>query len=256
MKTTYYHVTCDKLNTPVRIALASDLHDNPYKPVVERLREEKPDMILIPGDLTDDSSIRQGASAALAFLRECALIAPTFYSPGNHEIRCYHGGNPFRHPIPIPIPDTYRQAVQKVGAIFLDNDYTVQNGFTVFGLSSGICKEKNLPDIRTVERFRRTEGEIRILLCHHPEYFFPYLQQLGMDLVVCGHAHGGHWRFFGRGIYAPGQGLFPRYTSGVIGDVCVISRGLGNHTSIPRIFNEPELVMITLGKTESYLQAE
>jgi predicted MPP superfamily phosphohydrolase len=67
-----------------------------------------------------------------------------------------------------------------------------------------------------------------------------------MDLIVCGHAHGGQWRLFGRGVYAPGQGLFPKYTSGVLDGVCVISRGLGNHTRVPRIFNPPELVLISL----------
>ena len=68
-----------------------------------------------------------------------------------------------------------------------------------------------------------------------------------MDLIVCGHAHGGQWRLFGRGIYAPGQGLFPRYTSGLHGGVCVISRGLSGCTRIPRIFNPPEIPLIEFG---------
>ena len=250
MKTTHYHVPCQRLASPLRIALASDLHDNPYEPVVRLLRQEKPDLILVPGDLTDDSTIRRGAAAALAFLRECAAMAPTFYSPGNHEVRCYHGGNPFRHPTPVPIPDAHRRAVRETGACFLDNDFAFLNGMTVCGLSSGICKEQNVPDLPTLERFRKLGGTPKILLSHHPEYFMPYLRELGMDLVVCGHAHGGHWRLFGRGIYAPGQGLLPKYTSGVVDGVCVISRGLGDHTSIPRLFNETELVMITLGGTE------
>jgi hypothetical protein len=37
-----------------------------------------------------------------------------------------------------------------------------------------------------------------------------------------------------------------KYTSGVLDGVCVISRGLGNHTRVPRIFNPPELVLISL----------
>ena len=113
---------------------------------------------------------------------------------------------------------------------------------------SGICGARNQPDPAVLERFRRLEGTPKILLSHHPEYYMPFLRDLGMDLVACGHAHGGHWRLFGRGVYAPGQGLFPKYTAGVVDGVCVISRGLGDHTSIPRLFNEPELVMIRLGK--------
>ena len=75
-----------------------------------------------------------------------------------------------------------------------------------------------------------------------------FVSENNLNLVLSGHAHGGHWRLFGRGVYAPGQGLFPKYTAGVVDGVCVISRGLGDHTSIPRLFNEPELVMIRLGK--------
>ena len=73
--------------------------------------------------------------------------------------------------------------------------------------------------------------------------------QHGFDLVLCGHAHGGQWRIFGRGVYAPDQPLFPKYTSGVLENRCVISRGIGNHTHSPRIFNAPEVLMIYYGYT-------
>ena len=71
-----------------------------------------------------------------------------------------------------------------------------------------------------------------------------------VTLVLSGHAHGGHWRFFGRGVYAPGQGLLPKYTSGVLDNRCVISRGVGDHTRIPRLFNPREVVIITLSAEE------
>ncbi len=250
LRITRYRVKCAALSDPLRIALASDLHDNPWGRVAEVLRQEKPDLILIPGDLTDDGHIREGAADTLAFLRECASIAPTFYSLGNHEVGCYHAGNPFRHPTPIPIPAEFKAAVAQTGATLLDNESTVFDGLTVFGLSSGINKKENRPDPKVLEKFASTDGKVKLLLCHHPEYYIPYLRDLGMDLTVSGHAHGGHWRFFGRGVYAPGQGLLPRYTAGVLDGKCVIGCGLGDHTLIPRIFNPRELVMIELGGEE------
>ena len=250
LQVTRYRVPCAALASPLRIALASDLHDNPWTRVADALRKETPDLILVPGDLTDDGHIREGAEETLAFLRECAAIAPTFYSLGNHEVGCYHAGNPFRHPIPVPIPNSFKQAVAQTGATLLDNESTVFDGLTVFGLSSGINKKENRPDPTVLEKFASTDGKVKLLLCHHPEYYIPYLRDLGMDLTVSGHAHGGHWRFFGRGVYAPGQGLLPRYTAGVLDGKCVIGRGLGDHTSIPRIFNPHELVMIELGGKE------
>ena len=247
MKITHYSIPCKKAGSPFKIALASDLHDNPYQRVLDALKREAPDMILIPGDLTDDEHINDGASDALEFLTACAKLAPTFYSPGNHEVKCYHRGNHFAHPTPVPIPKQYRDAVYATGAVFLENEYIQADGITVCALGSGLNGKINRPDPTALNQFANLSNDgLKLLLCHHPEYI-PTVSQLGMDLVVCGHAHGGQWRIFGRGVYAPGQGLFPKYTSGVHQGNCVISRGLGDHTSIPRIFNDNELVMITLG---------
>jgi predicted MPP superfamily phosphohydrolase len=48
----------------------------------------------------------------------------------------------------------------------------------------------------------------------------------------------------GRGLYAPGQGIFPKYTSGIHANM-IISRGLSNTAGfIPRLFNPREIVYI------------
>ena len=246
LRVSAYTVQQDHLTKPIRIAVAADLHDNPYQRVIDALKREAPDLIFIPGDLTDDEKIRDGGKNALEFLKACANIAPTFYSLGNHEVACYHRGNPFRHPNPIPVEETFRQAVAQTGVRLLDNSGVQLGDLAIFGLTSGINGKKNEPDAEALKQFANMTGKLKLLLCHHPEYYMPYLQSTNADLVVCGHAHGGHWRIFGRGVYAPGQGLFPKYTSGVVDGRCVISRGIGNHTSIPRIFNPTELVVITL----------
>ncbi len=246
-----YTIFCEKLSKPLRIALASDLHDNPWGRVIDALDQEKPDLILIPGDLTDDDHIREGAAETLAFLHRCSNIAPTYYSIGNHEIKCYHRGNPFRHPIPVPVPNAYREAVASCGVTFLDDSIAHRDDLSICGITSGINGKENHPSEAILEAIKEDTGRVKILLCHHPEYYMPYLRALSPDLVVSGHAHGGHWRFFGRGVYSPGQGLFPRYTSGLLDGRCVISRGLGDHTHIPRIANPVELVMVTLTPAEA-----
>ena len=48
----------------------------------------------------------------------------------------------------------------------------------------------------------------------------------------------------GKGIYAPGQGLFPKLTSGIVDQRLVISRGLANNTLIPRLWNPEEIIYI------------
>ena len=89
-----------------------------------------------------------------------------------------------------------------------------------------------------------------VLLSHRPELFENYVSR-AFDLVLCGHAHGGQWRIPGvlNGLYAPQQGLFPLYAGGKYekgSTTMIVSRGLAKETTpIPRIFNPPELVVVT-----------
>ncbi|MFQ8733842.1 MAG: hypothetical protein ACLSAC_27290 [Enterocloster bolteae] len=88
----------------------------------------------------------------------------------------------------------------------------------------------------------------KLLLVHYPEYFLDGIEDLPIDLALCGHAHGGIIRIpFVGGVYAGEQGFFPELTEGMheLGNSTVIvSRGLGNSHKIPRINNKPELVVI------------
>lgn len=67
--------------------------------------------------------------------------------------------------------------------------------------------------------------------------------------VFCGHAHGGQVRLPLLGpVYTPDEGMWPHVTEGVhwTGQVpVVVSRGLGNGTPAPRLWNGPELVVTT-----------
>ena len=245
MQVTRYHIESKDPSIRLRLAVASDLHGCPHDQILDAIREAHPDHILIPGDLTDDEGLADESCAAYEFLRACAAIAPTYYSLGNHELACYHRGNPWRHPLPKPLTDEIRARIQATGAILLDNAFVHDGPLCIGGLTSGIHGKKNEPNQDALAAFAKEPG-YRILLCHHPEYFVPYIEKTDVELTVCGHAHGGQWRLFGLAAYAPGQGILPKYTAGVIRGRCVISRGLGNHTWIPRIFNRPELLIVTV----------
>lgn len=90
-----------------------------------------------------------------------------------------------------------------------------------------------------------------MLLAHRPEYL-PIYAERGVDVVFSGHAHGGQIRIPGvGGLIAPGQGWFPKVTEGIFEkdqSKMVVSRGLGNSTFPVRIFNLPEIVVVTLEK--------
>lgn len=232
MQTVEYTIQT-RLTSPLTVAVAADLHNRPFKAVLDAIKQAAPDMIAVPGDLMSDP---RRCFNGLEFLGAAAQIAPVYYSPGNHE----------------RIDRSGAEEIAGTGAVLLDNSFSVFRGIYVGGLASGFKRRRVSsfektppPDLRWLGRFAMLPG-FKLLLCHHPEYYPDYIKPLDIDIILAGHAHGGQWRFFGRGVFAPGQGLFPALTSGVIDGRMVISRGLANTVSVPRLFNPTELVIVHL----------
>ena len=247
MKTTTYTLTKGRFGKPTCFALVSDLHGGDPAEVIEVLQREAPDYILMPGDIFERLNGAEDVKHqnALALLEASAQLAPTFYSTGNHEDGGVRSWNPLWK---ITVRDRVYdpgdlQKIEATGTVLLNDSFVLKNGIAFGGLSSGLICEGQKPNLEWLDEFCRIEAP-KVLLCHHPEYYRRYLDQLPLALIVSGHAHGGQWRFFGRGVFAPGQGIFPKYTAGTYDDRFVISTGLKKSGRIPRIFNEPELVLI------------
>lgn len=256
MKTTRYALHTTKPGISFKACIVADLHDRPYDAILPILKRESPDLILIPGDLSEalDRPSTDVSRPGLGLLAACAAIAPTFYSLGNHEIGGCHG-RIYKAKLagagelpPFVLRDEWREVIEKSGATLLDESFVLWNGLVIGGLGSGLLNPGWVPDISWLDAYTQTPG-YKLLLCHHPEYFDRYLRPYDIDLTVSGHAHGGQWRIFGRGVYAPDQHLFPKYTSGVHEDRLVISRGVCNtFPLIPRFFNPREVVTVTVGE--------
>lgn len=89
-------------------------------------------------------------------------------------------------------------------------------------------------------------------MAHRPNYIENYANY-PFDVVLSGHAHGGQWRIPGllNGLYAPGQGFFPKYAGGqyqLANTTFYVSRGLDTqyHPWLFRFYNRPELVIVDL----------
>ncbi len=98
-----------------------------------------------------------------------------------------------------------------------------------------------------------SRADFSLLLSHRPE-FTKLFSSLPINLILSGHTHGGQVRipYLLNGLYAPNQGLFPKYAGGLYEldsskrQYLVISRGLSLNYRLPRVFNPPEIVFITL----------
>ena len=232
---TEYTFRTPLIDRTLRFAVAPDLHSDRFDDVLEDF--SRCDAVLIPGDLADRH--RRNNENAYRFLEVVPGIVPVFYSIGNHEQK-------FRD------REEYLKRVAESRVTLLDNESTDFHGVRIGGLSSVSGLPETSPDTAFLDRFEKEPG-YRLLLCHHPEVYRDYVSGRNIDLTLCGHAHGGQIQFHGRGLYAPGQGLFPKLTHGLHdGGKMLISRGMTNGAKprIPRINNPCELIILNLEKTE------
>lgn len=251
---TKYHIKLAGLSRHVRVAVLADLHGShgcDLDSIMEYLRFTEPDIALFPGDTFErlDRSRPKYNEKGFELVKRVSEICPVYLSVGNHENGGIHSWNLIKWRGSKPVPHRFDKGeltrIQKCGGVFLDDGYVEVNGVRIGGLSSGLINENRLPRIDWLDDFCKFDGT-KILMCHHPEYYEEHLYYKDIDLVVSGHAHGGQWRIFGKGIFAPGQGIFPKYTQGLHHGNHVISRGLKRGCIIPRLFNKPEVVIVDL----------
>lgn len=218
------------------IALISDVHGQVAQSLLDQLRSCRPELIAVTGDLIDSG--KPETAAALSFLRNALTVAPCFFVPGNHESR-------------LPAYPRIRAGLQKLGVTVLeDRAVSLHRGSSELrllgladpGFTGGEARmERALKAMCGNDRFR-------LLLSHRPEYF-PMYARYGVELTLSGHAHGGQIRLPGvNGLFAPGQGFFPKWAGGVYREAnstLIVSRGLSHRPPL-RIGNPTELVSITL----------
>ena len=210
-----------------RIAVVADVHlpDQivSIPDLLRCLQKQRPDAIFLPGDLTN-SYTDFDAVGLRRLVRALVRIAPCFAVPGNHEQR-------------LGREKLYRKILTQCGVQYMSDSGTdwCKDGTTLRLYGMG-------------ETVPVATGNPAILLAHRPEYFADYCAA-GWDLVVCGHAHGGHVRWGQHALFSPDQGFEPRYTNGVYqkdNTRMIVSRGLGN-SSIPwRVHNPPHLPILVL----------
>jgi predicted MPP superfamily phosphohydrolase len=245
-----YTLETEKISSPVRIALVTDLHSCRYGEgqveLLDAIHTQKPDVILLGGDIFDDEI---DDTYTEVFLAGIAGKYPIFYVTGNHE--WWSGAEAF---------GTKMAILEKYGIPVLSQESVTLNirgeKITICGVddpesylldSAALHYDARLDQVLT----EAAEEQYTVLLAHRPEYFPSYAAR-DFDLTLCGHAHGGQWRipYVLNGLIAPNQGLFPQYAGGLYeknGTTMIVSRGLARETTwVPRIFNRPELVIVEI----------
>ena len=238
-----------------RIVQVSDLHNAEFgrgnNELLEVIEDCRPDIIVATGDIIDSG--RTDTLTAALFVENALKTTPVYYVTGNHEARLLEQGG------------TGKDEYFKLESIMVNAGANVLHG-------ESVSIERGESDIQIIGiddpeylRLNKYAGENRVtlsnidefikediftvLLSHRPELFEEYAKS-GVNLVIAGHAHGGQFRLpFVGGLFAPNQGFFPRYDSGLYeknNTKMVVSRGLGNSAVPIRFNNRPEIVVIEL----------
>ena len=243
----FYQLRCDKVSDNIRIVELADLHNKEYgtdnSELVKKISDLHPDLIFYAGDMMnyqdDDYSVLFDLSDKLG------EIAPIYACYGNNEMDQY-----------LFEDKQFTEKLEEHHVELLSNeaaDVKVKN--TVLQLVA-VSDDLKQYDIETNNGKKFMEAlaptnNCRICLTHYPELFKEKLVGHGIDVAFTGHAHGGLIRLpFVGGLYSTGEGFLPDLTEGVYnaqdGAQVVISRGLGDSRVIPRINNQPELVVVDI----------
>lgn len=229
-----------------RIVHLSDLHSKRFgreqQVLVQKVADARPDLIVFTGDLVDSG--KDDEEASLILMEKLVELAPVYYVTGNHE---WSSGR----------FSSLEQQLAAAGVHVLRNRATElaigEDTIQLAGIDDPAQGEQT--DHMLEQAFLHVaEERFTILLAHRPEELALYATY-PVDLIFSGHAHGGQVRLpFVGGLVAPNQGWFPAYTAGShsLGRATmIVNRGLGNSIIPQRIFNRPEIVVVTLRKPRS-----
>lgn len=248
LKIVHYSIKSDEVSNEIKLALITDLHNCGYgknqQQLLKEIDKEKPDAILLGGDIFDDDYITENAFTLIESLADDYKL---YYVSGNHE---WWSG------------DMYELFgyLDSVGVITLRGESDVlevgDSRITICGIDDPavIFYDEEYADFdEQLASVGKSLGKgFNLLLSHRPNHEDMYFDY-DFDLVLSGHAHGGQVRipFLLNGLYAPNQGLFPRVAGGRYdfeNGTMIVSRGLSReNTIVPRVFNRPELVFVSIG---------
>lgn len=245
---TNYTVFSPKLKNDFHAVLLADLHDKQYgennRYLITEIEMQHPDAIFLAGDIVnyDDTEF----SGLIQLLKDLSAIAPVYYGFGNHEYFLYVKNR-------FACLDEIRQMENVKVLEYSIEDTVIQgNNVRIGGMSISPDDYPKYGDnyFGTFEK----PDTFFILMSHYP-WTVPYDRpDTTVDVVLSGHAHGGQIHLWNDiGAYAPNYGFFSEYTSGIHivntnGTTEIVSRGLGDHTWIPRLNNPPELITIDFRK--------
>lgn len=225
-----------------KIVQLSDLHGAEFgedgMELVEKVKELEPDIIALTGDFVTDEGDLAAVKKLAGRLTE---LCPVYFVSGNHE---------FGSGLAIKV----RNILERAGVKYLSNEYlTISRGedeILLGGVEDPLAYADMLSPDELAQKMNDAAPDAFKILLGHRNYWMTEYPELPVDLIFCGHAHGGLIRIPGvGGLIGTDRRLFPDFDAGQFNNgryTLIVSRGLGNSVPIPRVFNRPEIVCVEL----------
>ncbi|MCQ2505660.1 MAG: metallophosphoesterase [Lachnospiraceae bacterium] len=246
--------------------------------ILEEITAINPDFVCIAGDLVDGNrECKTVPDYTYSFLERLAKVTSVFYGIGNHEDVVLKSEFEKIKSLGVIVLDNEkiridslkveiagltsglrtmfseeeRENLRKKGKAKYSN--VAHRLYCYFRMMLGSLLNKitgripkSMPKLEVLERWEEEKDNasyFKILISHHPEYYKLVKNYRCFDLMLSGHAHGGQIRIGKRGLYAPGQGLFPKLVKGLYYN----SRLLVSAGAIFLLFiNKPEIITVSL----------
>ena len=225
-----------------KIVQLSDLHGAEFgedgMELVDKVGSLEPDMIALTGDfVTDEGDLAAVEKLAARLVKLC----PVYFVSGNHE---------FGSGLAVKV----RNILERAGVKYLSNEYLTINrgedGILLGGVEDPLAYADMLSPDELAQKMNDAAPDAFKILLGHRNYWMTEYPELPVDLIFCGHAHGGLIRIPGvGGLIGTDRRLFPDFDAGEYNNgryTLIVSRGLGNSVPIPRVFNRPEIVCVEL----------
>lgn len=259
LKVSHFTIPLKSCKSTVKIVVISDLHDHEFgkenRKLIEQIRKQHPDIILMDGDMLNQES--DSSDIPVHLVERLSKECPVYYAWGNHELaymKNYH--------------TDIQKELEAAGAVMLEKNYvdiTVRDQSIriggmyeyAFGNNGNNEAEAAPEEVKDfLESFQHTDS-LKIMMAHRPDSFIfgDASQVWDIDLVISGHNHGGQvvLPVLG-GLYGGDQGWFPKYLHGVYQKDNIqlfITSGLGsNRQALPRFNNRPEIAVLKLQPEE------
>ncbi len=235
---------------PLRIAFASDLHLGPTTPrevldaAFARIEATKPDVLALGGDYVFLGATKERVHDLQA--RVMRVTAPVKLAVlGNHDFWAR--------------PERIEDCLTQAGVRVLVNDSVrlppPHDDVAVIGLDDPLTSRRIADKIALQEGVdaalaRVADVPIKIALCHSPDGY-PEVKGRGVQLLLCGHTHGGHIALPGyRPLWIPGPHgrLWPYGRHDVDGLTVFVSRGVGGSLVPMRTYAPPDVALITIDR--------